>query len=142
MKRTLHATLQSMNIFITIGSMLFTLLTLDALWLGLVMKNFYQVHIGHLMSGHVEWIPAILFYTFFTIGVWYFAVAPQTEAGLLRVVIRCAFFGALAYATYDLTNQATLRDWPLIVTISDIAWGIVVTSASGAVGHVVSKMFI
>lgn len=94
----------------------------DLLWLGVVARDFYQTRLGYLL-GEVNWIAAIVFYLIFLAGLTFFAIAPGISAGLGRTVLLGAFFGFVAYATYDLTNQATIRDWPLSVTIVDMIWG-------------------
>lgn len=95
---------------------------IDMLWLGLIAKNFYQVRIGHLME--ISWLPAIIFYLIFLVGLTYFAMYPAAQAGSLQTaLIAGALFGFFTYATYDLTNLATIRDWPLDMVIIDILWG-------------------
>ena len=95
----------------------------DLLWLGFFMKDFYQLRLEGLL-GEVNWTAAIVFYLIFLSGVTFFATAPAYfEGSLVRALILGALFGFFTYATYDLTNHATLRDWPLAVTIVDIVWG-------------------
>jgi len=101
---------------------------IDLVWLALVAKNFYRQHIGHLLSADVNWPAAILFYLVFIGGIVFFAVKPALEGhSAVRALAYGAFFGFLSYATYDLTNQATMRDWPVIVTVVDLAWGSVLS---------------
>lgn len=97
---------------------------IDMVWLGLVAKNFYQQQIGHLMTQNVNWLAAILFYLLFIVGVVIFAVQPAlNEHSWLKALALGALLGLLSYATYDLTNLTTLKDWPIIVTIVDLIWG-------------------
>jgi uncharacterized membrane protein len=97
---------------------------IDLVWLGLVAKDFYQKHLGTLLSPQVNWTAAILFYLLFIAGIVFFAVKPALEEqSALRALLNGALFGLMAYATYDLTNQATVKDWPVIVTIVDLVWG-------------------
>ncbi len=99
-------------------------LVIDFLWLGLIARSFYQNQIGHLMAARVNWIAALVFYLLFIGGVVYFVLAPSLEAeSIVRAFLVGGFFGFIAYATYDLTNLATLKDWPLLVTVVDLAWG-------------------
>lgn len=106
----------------------------DLVWLGVVMKDFYRGHLGHLMADGVTWWAAGAFYLAYSAGVVYLAVLPGIASGsLARTVVTAALLGAFAYATYDLTNQATLRDWPVIVTLVDILWGAFLTGFIGAV---------
>jgi uncharacterized membrane protein len=104
---------------------------IDLIWLGLVAKDFYKRHLGYLMRPEVNWAAAISFYLLFIVGIVIFAVKPALEAqSPMRALIYGALFGFFTYATYDLTNLATLKDWPWIVTMVDLAWG---TSLCGAV---------
>jgi uncharacterized membrane protein len=103
---------------------------IDLVWLGVVAKNFYRQHLGHLLSPQVNWTAAILFYLVFIAGIVFFAVRPALEVNSpLRALTYGALFGFLTYATYDLTNQATLRDWPVLVTVVDLAWGAVLSAS-------------
>ena len=96
----------------------------DMVWLGLVARGFYSKHIGFLLSPSPKWAAAILFYLLFVVGLLVFAILPGLQAGsLVRALLLGALFGLLTYATYDLTNLATVKDWPLIVTIVDMIWG-------------------
>ncbi|MCJ7491692.1 MAG: DUF2177 family protein [Dehalococcoidia bacterium] len=115
---------------------------IDLVWLGLVAKNMYNRNIGHLMSSQVNWVAAVVFYLAFIVGILVFAVYPSVDRdSLLRAIVLGVLFGFFTYSTYDLTNLATLRDWPLSVTIVDIAWGIVLTGAVSAVGFFIVKAF-
>lgn len=96
---------------------------LDAIWLMFIAKSFYSAKIGHLMAAQPTWWAALLFYPLYALGLSYFVVTPNKGAPLITVFLIGAFFGIVAYATYDLTNQATLKDWPLAVTLIDILWG-------------------
>jgi len=96
-------------------------LILDGLWLGLVAPAFYKTHIGHLMTANPNVIAAVLFYLLYVIGLVVFVTG--REGTLQQTTLRGAFFGLLCYATYDLTNLATLQGWPVIVTLVDLVWG-------------------
>ena len=98
---------------------------IDMFWLGVVAKNFYQARIGHLL-GDVNWVAAIIFYLVFLVGLTFFAIYPGATAGKVgTAVLLGACFGFFTYATYDLTNLATLKEWPLSIVFVDIAWGTV-----------------
>ena len=113
---------------------------IDLVWLGVVANQFYPRHLGHLLAAQVQWIPAILFYLLFIAGIVFFAVKPAIEAGRARLaLVNGAFLGLVAYATYDLTNQATMRDWPVIVTVVDLIWGTVLTGTVAVVSYLVSR---
>jgi uncharacterized membrane protein len=112
---------------------------IDMIWLGLVAKNFYVSQIGYIM-GPVNWPAAILFYLVFLVGLVIFAIHPAFLAGsVTKALILGALFGFFTYATYDLTNLATLKDWPLLVTIVDMAWGTVLGGAVSAVTVLVAR---
>jgi len=99
---------------------------IDLLWLGVVARNFYQHHLAHLLSPAVNWPAAFVFYLMYIAGIMLFAVKPGLDAGsLAKAAVWGALFGFFTYATYDLTNLATLRDWPIKVVVVDILWGTV-----------------
>ena len=110
--------------FILYGIAFVFFLVIDLIWLGLIAKNLYQRQIGHLMSDSVNWAAAIIFYLLFIVGLVYFAILPAVNDGeWLRALALGAFSGFITYATYDLTNLATLKDWPIQITLIDLAWG-------------------
>ncbi len=99
-------------------------LGMDAVWLSQANQALYQPAIGHLMASTVDWGAAALFYLLYIGGVVFFGEAPALQQGRSLVALgRGALFGLMAYATYDLTNQATMRDWPWSVTVMDLIWG-------------------
>jgi len=103
---------------------------IDLVWLGLVAKGFYRRHLGYLMGPKVNWAAALLFYLLFIVGLLVFAVRPAVAAGApLQALWQGALLGLVCYATYDLTNLATVKDWPLIVTAVDLVWGTVLGGA-------------
>lgn len=105
----------------------------DLLWLGVLARGFYRRHLGHVLSPDVNWPAAIVFYLLYIAGILFFAVAPALEKGAFaQAVLRGALFGFITYATYDLTNLATLRDWPLNIVVVDILWGTVLCAAVSA----------
>ena len=97
---------------------------IDMIWLGLVARGFYQQHLGFLMAPSPNWFAAIAFYLLFIVGILAFVVVPGLkEDSLQTTLLRAALFGLITYATYDLTNLATLKDWPILVTVVDMIWG-------------------
>lgn len=113
---------------------------IDMIWLGVVAKKFYADQLGDLLTKNVNWIAAVSFYLLFIFGIIYFAVLPGIEKGSLRtVLINGALFGGLAYATYDLTNLATLKNWPTALVFVDIAWGIVLTATVGTASYAIAN---
>ncbi len=115
-------------------------LAIDAVWLGLVARGFYARHLGHMLTAHPQWWAALLFYLLFVAGALVFVVVPGVERGVLGVtLLRAALFGLVTYATYDLTNLATIKDWPVIVTVVDLIWGTALSTAVCAAGFMAGK---
>ena len=114
----------------------------DFTWLGFVAKDFYRSSIGHLMGEGFNIPAAIVFYLIYVVGIVLFAVQPALEASeWTKAAMLGLAFGFFAYATYDLTNLATLRDWPIGITIADIAWGSVLTGAAATFGYAIGSRF-
>jgi uncharacterized membrane protein len=112
---------------------------IDMLWLGVVAKNFYRTQIGHLMKTDINWIAAIVFYLIFIVGLVVFVISPAIDKGSwTHALIFGALFGLVCYATYDLTNLALAKDWPLLVTIVDLAWGAVLASSVSVITYLIS----
>ena len=113
---------------------------IDMVWLGLVARTFYRNQLGYIMNPNINWAAAIIFYLLFIAGILVFVVLPGLEDNSLKTtILRAALFGLVSYATYDLTNLATLKDWPLTVTIVDLAWGIVLSIAVSCAGFLAGK---
>jgi uncharacterized membrane protein len=107
----------------------------DLTWLTLMSSRLYRPVIGELMSGRVEPAPAVLFYLLYISGLVFFAVWPAVKSGDYgRAVLQAAALGVVAYGTYDLTNQATLRVWAWKLTIADVVWGGVASSVAALAG--------
>lgn len=99
---------------------------IDMVWLGLIAKGFYRKHLGGMLGSKVNWIAAILFYLLFILGLVIFVVRPAAiQNSPLMALGLGALLGLVCYATYDLTNLATMKDWPLVVTVVDMIWGTV-----------------
>ena len=114
---------------------LIAFLAIDMVWLVLVARPFYSKHLGFLMAPNPNWLAAILFYMLFIVGVVVFVILPGLEGGsLTTTLLRAALFGLVTYATYDLTNLATVKDWPVIVTVVDMIWGTVLSVAASYIG--------
>lgn len=112
---------------------------IDMAWLGLVAKDFYRAQIGHLMKSDVNWIAAIIFYAIFIAGLVAFVITPAMEKGSwAHALLFGALFGLVCYATYDLTNLAVAKDWPLLVTIVDLAWGAVLAALVSTVSYFIA----
>jgi len=118
------------TLFIGYCAALATLAVLDALWLGVVSRDFYKARLGHLLLDRPNWPVAVLFYLILAIGI---VVFPTAAAGSwLAAALHGAVFGFVVYAAYDVTNLATLRDWPMAVSVVDLAWGTAATAAASA----------
>tara|TARA_B100000508_G_scaffold60333_1_gene47011 strand:+ start:73341 stop:73748 length:408 start_codon:yes stop_codon:yes gene_type:complete len=115
---------------------------IDLLWIGVIAKDFYRNQIGFLL-GPVNWVAAIVFYLIFIAGILVFAVLPALDAGsLMKAVVLGAFFGFVAYATYDLTNLALTKNWPLMVTVVDMIWGAVIAGSVATASYLIAtKLF-
>jgi uncharacterized membrane protein len=113
---------------------------IDLIWLGVVAKSFYQKNLKYILSPNVNWTAAIIFYLIYIAGILIFAVLPALAKDSLRhAAVWGAFFGFFTYATYDLTNLALLKDWPIIIVIVDILWGVVLCSAVATLSFFVAK---
>ena len=112
-----------------------TFVAADMAWLGVMARKFYRPILGDISLPDVNYVPAIVFYLVYPIGLLVFAVYPALKTGSMPSAIACgALFGFFTYATYDLTNQATLRNWTTTLTMVDMAWG----TALGAITSAVS----
>lgn len=113
---------------------------IDMIWLGFVARNFYKTQLHHLLSTEVNWPAAFLFYFVYIVGILFFSVRPGLEAGsLARACLFGALFGFFTYATYDLTNLATLREWPIAVVVVDIAWGTLLCTLVGGGSYLIGS---
>jgi uncharacterized membrane protein len=113
---------------------------IDMVWLGFLAKGIYRKYLGHLLSDQVNWPAAIIFYLLFIVGIFVFVILPSVEKNsLISAIALGAFFGLVTYATYDLTNLATLKNWPLPIVFIDLAWGAVLTSLVSAAGYGIVK---
>jgi uncharacterized membrane protein len=116
---------------------------IDLVWLTLIAKNFYAKHLGYLMSPTPNWVAAGIFYLLNIVGIVIFVVTPGLRDNSLgKTALLGALFGLMTYATYDLTNLATIKNWPLIVTVVDIIWGMVLTSSVSVISFLLVKRFL
>lgn len=112
---------------------------IDMIWLGLIAKGFYQQQIGFLMKTNINWAAAIIFYLLFIAGLIVFVVTPAVEKNSWVVALTLgALFGLITYATYDLTNLATVKDWPLLVTIIDLIWGMTLAASVSVITYLIA----
>jgi len=118
-----------------------TFLAIDFIWLNFIAKNLYSTKIGHLLAKKPKLFPALIFYLLFIIGIIIFAVLPGYEAqNIWQTIILGALFGLLTYSTYDLTNLATLKNWPISVTIIDLVWGTSISTITAIVGYLTATL--
>lgn len=111
---------------------------IDIVWLVLVAKKFYQEQIGFLMKPDINWFAAIIFYLIFIAGLVTFVIIPAVEKhSWVHAILFGGLFGLITYATYDLTNLATLKDWPLLVTVVDLIWGMVLASSISVLTYII-----
>ncbi len=117
-----------------------TMLALDLLWLGVIAKDFYARQMGTLLRAEVQWLPALLFYALYVTAIVIFVVLPAAERKSLGWALGMgAFFGLAAYATYDLTSLALIRDFPLRVVLVDLAWGTALTAIVSGAGYLAAR---
>lgn len=116
------------------GIALLLLVIIDGIWLGFVIKNFVMHSVGHLMEEKVDIVPALFFYPLYALGITVFVVLPAISGGFSpwKVFLMGSLLGLVAYGAYDLTNAATLKDWPLSMTVLDMGWGTLLTGSVSA----------
>jgi uncharacterized membrane protein len=119
---------------------LLAFVAIDMVWLGLVARGFYREHLGYLLRPDPNWAVAVVFYLLFVAGLLVFVVNPGLRAGSARKVLGLgALFGLITYATYDLTNLATVKDWPWLVSAVDLAWGSILGAAVSGLGFLAGR---
>lgn len=112
----------------------------DIAWLGFIAKDLYKKQLGFLMADKTNWTAAIIFYMVYIIGLIFFALNPALQKdSLMYAALVGAFFGFITYATYDMTNLATLKDWPIFVSLVDIIWGTVLCSATSSISFIILR---
>jgi len=101
----------------------------DMFWLVFIAKNFYKKELGNLMKEKINWLNASVFYLLFIVGLVFFVISPAVDRGSWSyAVLAGALFGLICYATYDLSNLATLKNWPITVVVVDMVWGAFISS--------------
>ena len=110
----------------------------DMIWLGVIAKGFYRKALEPLLTPNINWTAAIVFYFLFLVGILIFALLPGMEKRSLKyTVLMAALFGFITYATYDLTNLATLRDWPLLLSMVDMLWGAFLSASTAGTTYLI-----
>ncbi|MHC1777797.1 MAG: DUF2177 family protein [Lentimicrobium sp.] len=114
---------------------------IDMAWLGFIAKNIYRKYLGDLLSDTVNWYAAMIFYLIYIAGIFIFVINPAVEKqSVSSALVMGALFGFIAYATYDLTNYATLKGFPLKIVIIDMIWGTVLTTLVSVSGYYIVKL--
>ena len=114
-------------------------LIVDAIWLSTMSDILYRPLLGEKLAPQFHLAPAVVFYLLYIAGIVFFAIMPALhDGGVTKAALNGALLGLVAYGTYDLTNQATLRDWPLAITLADLTWGAFVTSVGACAGFLVA----
>lgn len=117
-------------------------LTIDMVWLTCISKNFYAKHIGYLMAKNPNLLAALIFYLIFIAGLIVFVITPALDKKIWeQALFAGAFFGLVTYATYDLTNLATIKNWPILITIVDLLWGMTVSAAVSVITYMIAAKF-
>ena len=113
---------------------------IDILWLGIIAKGFYRRHLEFILSPQVNWAAAAIFYLIYIAGILFFAVRPAVHSNSWgQAAVLGALFGFFTYATYDLTNLATIKNWPLVIVVVDILWGVCLCTMVAYLSFMISK---
>ena len=116
---------------------------LDIIWLGYIAKGFYRRNLAFILSPDVNWPAAAIFYLVYIVGILFFAVVPAFErASLMRALVWGSLYGFFTYATYDLTNLATIKNWPLVIVVIDILWGVCLCTLVASLSFMMSRWLI
>jgi uncharacterized membrane protein len=110
---------------------------IDFVWLSLMGPKFYKVHLGDIWISHFHYTPAIIFYTMYAFGISYFIIIPglSISSGVMQIAFGGFMLGLITYGAYDLTNQATVKNWPIIVTVVDMLWGAILTALGSIITY-------
>lgn len=120
----------------------FVFFAIDMIWLGFIARNFYREQLGALIAPNVNWMAAIIFYLVFIAGLVLFVISPAVDkSSWAHALVFGALFGFMCYATYDLTNLATLKGWPVAVTLVDLTWGATLGAAVSVITYSVYTKF-
>ncbi len=114
--------------------------SIDLLWLGVIAKDLYRREIGFIMSDEIRWIPALLFYALYIVGLVFFCVSPALKDGRwMLALLYGGLFGLISYATYDLTNLATLKGWPVKLVVYDLIWGTCISGLTCLISFLIAQ---
>jgi len=122
---------------------LIVFLAADFVWLAFLSKKIYAQHLGYIMTEKIVWWAAVLFYLIFVAGLLFFVIEPAVRRKSIEYAAYAgAFFGLITYATYDLTNLATIKDWPIIITVLDLMWGTFVSMGTSSLSYMLIRKFL
>ncbi len=131
------------KILILFGVAMATFLVIDLIWLGVVAQAFYQEHLGHLLAPNFKVVPAVIFYVAFVLGLVFLVLKPGIERkSYVQTLLLAALYGFATYGAYDLTNYATMIDFPIIIVVVDLIWGTVLTITTATVTYLIYKRFV
>jgi uncharacterized membrane protein len=117
-------------------------MTIDLIWLGVVAKKLYNKYLGYIMTKNINWIAAVIFYIIFVIGLLIFVIQPAiAKESVQHIILYGMAYGFITYATYDLTNLATLKDWPIEITIIDLIWGTTLSTLTSYFSYLIINRF-
>ena len=125
-----------MKILLSYLAVAVSFVAIDMVWLSLMAERLYRPVLGDILKPRPELAPTAVFYLIYTIGLFGFVVWPAQQA---ESPLRALLFGCVKYATYDLTNQATLRNWSNLLSVADICWGSVLAAVSALIGYMVAQ---
>lgn len=118
-------------------------LGIDAIWLSVMGNALYRPLLGDLLAEKFNLLPAVAFYVLYVAGIVYFPISAAFASGRWSTaLVEGALFGFFAYATYDLTNQATLREWSTIITLADLCWGTALTAVAATLGYLITNAIV
>lgn len=124
------------------GITLAVFFVIDILWLGFISKKLYAKHLGYILADKTNWPAALIFYFLYIAGLIFFVINPALDKNsLLYAFAVGGLFGFITYATYDMTNLATLKDWPLIITAVDIVWGTFLNAMTAGLSYYIINLF-
>jgi uncharacterized membrane protein len=122
---------------------LVTFFTIDLLWIGIVANKLYKKYLGFVLAENPNWTAAMIFYLLYILGMVFFVIHPALEKQSWKDALYVGmFFGLITYATYDLTNLATLKNWPVTITIIDLIWGVVLSGSVSLVTYIIVSNFL
>jgi uncharacterized membrane protein len=125
------------------GIALLVFFAIDLVWLAVIAQKLYAKYLGYLLAKQVNWAAAIIFYLIFIGGLMFFVISPSLlDLNVQQLLIRAALYGFITYATYDLTNLATIRDWPITITLIDLVWGTFLSTSVSVVSFYVITTFL